>query len=322
MGLLVEGVWQDKWYDTKANKGRFQRSEAAFRNWLTPQGEPGPAGQPGFAAQAGRYHLYVAYACPWAHRTLIFRQLKGLQDLIGVSVVHPEMLAQGWEFRKDFAGATGDQLYDLQALHQLYTRAQADYSGRVTVPVLWDKQQQTIVSNESSEIIRMLNAAFDPLTGNQDDYYPEALRPAIDALNQRIYDTLNNGVYKAGFATTQEAYEEALYPLFESLDWLEGLLAEGGPWLLGEALTEADWRLFTTLLRFDPVYVTHFKCNLRRLIDYPQLSAYTQRLFDWPGVAETVDFDHIKHHYFYSHANLNPQRIVPPGPAQYVGARA
>lgn len=319
MGLLVDGKWQDKWYDTQKTGGRFERSAAAFRNWLTPNGEPGPAGQPGFPAEADRYHLYVSYACPWAHRTLIFRELKALQELIPVSVVHPEMLEHGWEFRQDFAGSTGDSLYQSDYAYQLYTRAQPNYSGRVTVPILWDRQTETVVSNESSEIIRMFNTAFNAITGNHDDYYPLALRSQIDAINHRVYETVNNGVYKAGFATTQAAYEEAVKPLFESLDWLEQMLADGGPYLLGETLTEADWRLFTTLIRFDPVYVGHFKCNLRRIQDYPHLSRYSQMLDEHPGIADTTHFDHIKHHYYYSHANINPYRIVPLGPASAIG---
>ena len=320
MGLLVDGKWKDQWYDTGETGGRFQRSESVFRHWLTPQGEAGPEGQKGFAAVAGRYHLYVSYACPWAHRTLIFRALKDLHSLIGVSVVHPDMLEQGWSFDSRFAEATGDKLYNLDFAHQLYTRAQPNYTGRVTVPILWDTQEQTLVSNESAEIIRMFNTAFNGITGNTLDFYPEALRAPIDDINERVYHTLNNGVYKAGFATTQTAYEEAVYPLFETLDWLEDQLKDGGgPYLLGETLTEADWRLFTTLIRFDPVYVGHFKCNLCRLQDYPLLSAYTQGLYEHPGVAETVDFAHIKRHYYYSHTTINPYRIVPVGPAQGAG---
>lgn len=319
MGRLVDGKWKDQWYDTSESGGRFQRSESAFRHWLTPEGEPGPAGQKGFPAEAQRYHLYVSYACPWAHRTLIFRCLKDLQDLISVSVVHPDMLENGWYFGTDFAGATGDPLYHFDYAYQLYTRAKQDYTGRVTVPILWDTREETLVSNESAEIIRMFNTAFNGMTGNTLDFYPEALREAIDHINERVYNTLNNGVYKAGFATTQEAYEEAVHPLFETLDWLEEKLSAQGPYLLGEQLTEADWRLFTTLIRFDPVYVGHFKCNLRRLQDYPALSAYTQRLYEHPGVADTVHFDHIKRHYYYSHTTINPHRIVPVGPASGVG---
>jgi putative glutathione S-transferase len=317
MGLLVNGEWQDQWYDTSKD-GRFKRSESAFRNWITADGSAGPSGQGGFRAESGRYHLYVSLACPWAHRTLIFRQLKGLVEHISVSVVHPHMLENGWEFGRDFESTTnlamGDALFNSDYLHQIYSRAQADYSGRVTVPVLWDKRRNTIVSNESSEIIRMFNSAFNDLTGNPVDFYPEPLRQEIDELNERIYHYVNNGVYKAGFATTQAAYEEGVKPLFETLDWLEQRLQQGGPYLLGEQQTEADWRLFTTLYRFDPVYVGHFKCNLKRIADYPALSAYLQRLTAEPGVAETCDLGHIKQHYYYSHSTINPYRIVPLGP--------
>lgn len=317
MGLLVNGEWHDQWYDTSKD-GRFKRSESAFRNWITADGSAGPSGQGGFKAESGRYHLYVSLACPWAHRTLIFRQLKGLVEHISVSVVHPHMLENGWEFGRDFDSTTdlamGDALFDSDYLHQIYSRAQADYSGRVTVPVLWDKQRNTIVSNESSEIIRMFSSAFSDLTGNSLDFYPEPLRQEIDQLNERIYHNVNNGVYKAGFATTQAAYEEGVKPLFETLDWLEQRLKQGGPYLLGEQQTEADWRLFTTLYRFDPVYVGHFKCNLKRIADYPALSAYLQRLTAEPGVAETCDLGHIKQHYYYSHITINPYRIVPLGP--------
>jgi len=306
VGLLVDGIWYDQWYDTESTGGRFQRQESAFRGWL---------GTPEFPAECGRYHLYVSLACPWAHRTLIFRKLKALEACIAVSVVHPHMLENGWAFRTDREGATGDRLYGKNYLHQLYTLAMPNYTGRVTVPTLWDKQNETIVSNESADIIRTFNTAFDGITGNRDDYYPPALQPDIDALNETVYHNINNGVYKAGFATTQTAYEEAVRPLFETLDWLEARLAQGGPYLFGDRLTEADWRLFTTLIRFDPVYVGHFKCNLRRIADYPALCAYLRRLYEHPGVAETVNFDHIKTHYYYSHQQLNPTRIVPVGPA-------
>ncbi|MBB4006361.1 glutathione S-transferase family protein [Allorhizobium taibaishanense] len=312
MGMLVDGVWSDAWYDTKATKGHFQRSASQFRNWLTSDGAPGPSGKGGFKAEAGRYHLYVALACPWAHRTLIFRRLKQLEDLISVSVVHPLMLENGWTFVKDDA-ATGDDLFGSDYLWQVYLKADPHYSGRVTVPVLWDKQNETIVSNESAEIIRMFNSAFNGLTGNDADFYPEPLRAEIDALNDRIYDTVNNGVYKAGFATTQGAYEEAIAPLFETLDMLEARLT-GQDFLFGQTLTEADWRLFTTLVRFDAVYVGHFKCNIRRIADYPALSAYLSRLYHWQGVAETVNLDHIKRHYYGSHKTINPTGIVPVGP--------
>ncbi|MBE9637669.1 glutathione S-transferase family protein [Salipiger mangrovisoli] len=313
MGQLVEGEWQDTWYDTGKTGGKFVRSTAKFRNWITADGSAGPSGEGGFRAEPDRYHLYVSYACPWAHRALIFRTLKGLDELIPYSVVHPEMLSEGWEFRSDFAGATGDRLHDLPFLRDIYLKADPAISGRVTVPVLWDRQRETIVSNESAEIIRMFNAAFDGLTGNSDDYWPEELRAAIEPVNARIYDTVNNGVYKAGFATTQNAYEEAVLPLFETLDWLEDRLS-GQRYLMGGQITEADWRLFTTLIRFDTVYHGHFKCNRRRIIDYPALWAYVRELYQWPGVAETVRLDHISRHYHYSHDTINPHRIVPVGP--------
>jgi putative glutathione S-transferase len=279
---------------------------------VTPDGTAGPGGDSGFEAEAGRYHLYVSLACPWAHRTLIFRKLKKLEDMIDVSVVHHFMGDQGWTFETDEA-ATGDRLFGADRLHQIYTRAKSDYTGRVTVPVLWDKKTGTIVSNESSEIIRMFNSAFDGLTGDTQDFYPEALRAEIDAVNERVYDTVNNGVYKSGFATTQEAYEEAVTPLFETLDWLEERLSRQR-YLVGDRITEADWRLFTTLVRFDPVYVGHFKCNIRRIADYPNLSAYTRELYQMPGVAGTVNMHHIKAHYYGSHETINPTRIVPAGP--------
>ena len=313
MGQLVNGVWQDVWYETKSSGGAFVRSTAGFRNWVTPDGAPGPSGQGGFAAESGRYHLYVSYACPWAHRTLIFREIKGLEDHIGVSVVHPDMLSDGWTLATGFPGATGDQLYGLPFLRDLYTRAVPDVSGRVTVPVLWDRERETIVSNESSEIIRMFNSAFDGVTGNGDDYWPETLRDRIEEVNLRVYRDVNNGVYRAGFATSQAAYDAAVGPLFEALDWLEALLSQQR-YLLGDRLTEADWRLFTTLVRFDPVYHLHFKCNRHRLVDYPNLWAYTRELYQWPGVAGTVHFDQIVRHYHYSHETINPHRIIPINP--------
>ena len=307
MGLLQQGQWVDEWYDTKNSSGEFRRQDSRFRNWLTPNGETGPNGEPGFNAEKGRYHLYVSLACPWAHRTLIFRQLKQLQDYIDVTVVEPTMLENGWEM--------SDPLYGLDFMYQLYLKADASYEGRVTVPVLWDKQTQTIVSNESAEIIRMLNTAFDHLTGNTEDYYPEALHETIDTLNERIYETINNGVYRAGFATTQAAYEEAFYTLFDSLDWLEGLLMQRR-YLAGDQLTEADWRLFTTLIRFDAVYFGHFKTNRQLLADYPAISGYVRELYQVPGVAETVSFEHIKKHYYTSHPTINPTGIIPVGPEQ------
>jgi len=313
MGQLVDGVWKTDWYDTAQSGGRFVRTTAGFRNWITADGAPGPSGAGGFRAEAGRYHLYVSYACPWAHRTLIFRALKGLEDMIGVSAVHPDMLSDGWTFATNFPGATGDRLHGLPFLRDLYTKAESQVSGRVTVPVLWDRERETIVSNESSEIIRMFNSAFDGLTGNRDDYWPAALRNRIEAVNARIYDTVNNGVYRAGFATKQGAYDEAVTALFDSLDWLEEHLGQNR-YLIGDRVTEADWRLVTTLFRFDPVYHLHFKCNRRRLIDYPNLWAYARELYQWPGVAGTVRFDHIVRHYHLSHDSINPHRIIPINP--------
>ncbi|MDA7964830.1 glutathione S-transferase family protein [Ruegeria sp.] len=313
MGLLVDGVWHDRWYDTKSNDGAFKRSAAQFRNWVTEDGSAGPSGRDGFKAESGRYHLYVSHACPWAHRTLIFRELKDLSDHIQVSVVHPDMLDKGWTFETDDSGATGDPLFNADFAHQIYTHADPAYSGRVTVPILWDKDQQTIVSNESSEIIRMFNSAFDGITGNTDDYWPAPMRDEIEEVNARIYSDINNGVYKSGFATSQSAYEAAVHPLFDTLDWLEARLATNR-YLMGDRITEADWRLFTTLIRFDPVYHLHFKCNLRRLIDYPNLWAYTRELYQWPGVSQTVNMDHIVRHYHYSHDSINPHRIIPVNP--------
>ena len=318
MGLLVDGQWQDQWYDTTESGGRFVRKQSAFRNWITPDGKGGKGGKGGFAAEPGRYHLYVSYACPWAHRTLIFRALKGLEDMISVSVVSPLMAEHGWTFDPaseagQWAGSDGDALFGADYLYQIYLKADPGYSGRVTVPVLWDKKTATIVSNESSEIIRMFNSAFDGVGARAGDYWPEAEREAIEALNERIYDTVNNGVYKAGFATSQAAYEEAVTPLFETLDWLEARLTRQR-YLLRYGLTEADWRLFTTLIRFDAVYVGHFKCNLRTLESYPALSAYVRDLYQVSGVAETVQFDHIKQHYYRSHDMINPTGIVPKGP--------
>ena len=313
MGLLVKGQWQDKWYDTDSTGGHFERSAAQFRNWVTRDGSAGPDGKAGFKAEAGRYHLYVSLACPWAHRTLILRELKGLQDAISVSVVNPLMLEHGWPLSTDFPGATGDDLYGLNFLYELYLKANPEYSGRVTVPVLWDKKQETIVSNESADIIRMLNSSFADIGAHGEDYYPAALREEIDEVNARVYDRVNNGVYKAGFATKQDAYEQALQELFGELDWLEARLGKQR-WLVGEQITEADWRLFTTLVRFDPVYVGHFKCNLRRIADYPALSNYLRDLYQQPGIASTVDLMHIKHHYYRSHPTINPSRVVPVGP--------
>ncbi|MEM7295380.1 MAG: glutathione S-transferase family protein [Pseudomonadota bacterium] len=313
MGLLVDGKWVDQWYDTEATGGAFKRSTAQFRNWVTPDGAAGPSGAGGFRAESGRYHLYVSHACPWAHRTLIFRTLKGLEDHVSVDVVHSDMLSEGWTFETDAHGATGDSHFGSRYMHQIYTRVAPDITTRVTVPVLYDLAQDTIVSNESSEIIRMFNSAFDGITENRDDYWPEALRSEIETVNTRIYDTVNNGVYKAGFATTQAAYDAAVGPLFESLDWLEERLSSQR-YLVGDRVTEADWRLFTTLVRFDAVYHLHFKCNRRRLIDYANLWAYVRELYQWPGVAKTVNMEHIVRHYHYSHESINPHRIIPINP--------
>ena len=313
MGLLVDGVWHDTWYDTKQSGGKFIRSSAQFRNWVTADGSAGPSGQAGFKAEKGRYHLYVSLACPWAHRTLIVRKLKGLEDMISVDVVSPLMYDKGWVFDADQPGATAETLYGLDKMADIYVKADPTYSGRVTVPVLWDRETQTIVSNESSEIIRMFNTAFDELSAKPGDYYPQALRSEIDQINERVYHAVNNGVYKSGFATTQEAYEDAVTELFKALDELEARLATQR-YLVGGTLTEADWRLFTTLVRFDPVYVGHFKCNIRRIADYPNLSGFLRELYQMPGIAETVNLDHIKRHYYMSHETINPTRIVPVGP--------
>lgn len=313
MGRLMDGVWRDEWYATEASGGAFVRDTARYRNWVTADGRPGPTGRGGFPAQAGRYHLYVSHACPWAHRTLIFRALKGLEDLVGISVVHPDMLANGWEFRTDFDAATGDRLFREPYLYRIYLRDDPGASGRATVPVLWDRDSGRIVSNESSDIIRMFNSAFDALTGNSDDFWPEDLRDLIGDLNDRIYDTVNNGVYKAGFATSQKAYDQAVHPLFESLEWIEAILARHR-YLAGDRITEADWRLFTTVVRFDAVYHTHFKCNRRRIVDYPNLWDWARELYQWPGVAATVRPDHFTRHYYYSHDMVNPHRIIPIGP--------
>lgn len=313
MGLLIEGRWHDQWYES-GKDGTFQREQAQRRHWITHDGRPGPSGEGGFCAQAGRYHLYVSLACPWAHRTLILRKLKNLESIIDVSVVSWLMLENGWTFDKNF-GSSGDQLAPLDFLYQRYTADDAHYNGRVTVPLLWDKHQQCIVNNESAEIIRMFNSAFDGLTGNQLDFYPTPLRSTIDDWNQRIYPTINNGVYRAGFATSQKAYEAAFDELFNGLEQLEKHL-DRNRYLAGEYLTEADVRLFTTLIRFDAVYHGHFKCNQRRLADYANLSNWLRELYQWPGVAETVDFAHIKGHYYMSHRTINPAGIVPKGPKQ------
>lgn len=322
MGLLVDGQWHDQWYDTSASGGAFKREAAQLRHWITTDGSAGPSGDAGFQAESGRYHLYVSMACPWAHRTLIFRQLKDLQSHITVSAVGPDMLDQGWDFNVEHEDpmlqSTGDALFGSRYMHEIYTRNQHNYTGRVTVPVLWDKQRHCIVSNESSEIIRMLNSAFNHITGNTLDFYPESLQADIDQINELVYDKVNNGVYKAGFATTPEAYQSAVTALFDALDILEDRL-QHSDYLVTDSqgnahLTEADWRLFTTLVRFDAVYVGHFKCNIRRIADYPNLSRYLKSLYHHSGIADTVNMAHIKRHYYYSHDTINPTRIVPAGP--------
>jgi putative glutathione S-transferase len=312
MGMLVDGKWHDVWYDTKASKGRFVRSEAQFRNWVTPDGSAGPSGRGGFRAEPGRYHLYVAYACPWAHRTLIMRKLKGLESALGVSAVNSYMGEQGWTFAPG-PETIPDSVNNVEKLYELYTLADRTYSGRATIPILWDKHERTIVSNESSEIIRMLNSAFNDAGANRNDYYPEDLRAEIDELNAFIYPNVNNGVYRAGFATSQDAYEEAATAVFAALDKLEGRLATRR-YLTGDRFTEADIRLFTTLIRFDPVYHGHFKCNRKRIVDYPNLWGFVCDVHQIPGIADTVHIEFVKRHYYGSHANLNPSRIVPIGP--------
>ena len=312
MGLLVDGQWQDKWYDTEASGGRFVREDAGFRNWVTADGSAGLTGVGGFKAEANRYHLYVSLACPWAHRTTIYRKLKGLEDMISLSVVHPFMDDKGWTFAEG-AGVIADPIVNASYLYEVYVAAKPDYTGRVTVPILWDKKTNTIVSNESSEIIRMLNSAFDEAGATDVNFLPKALLAEIDTINEFVYSAVNNGVYKAGFATTEAAYKEAVVTLFDALDTLEARLANQR-YLLGDTITEADWRLFTTLVRFDAVYVGHFKCNIRRIVDYPNLWGYLRDLYQVPGIAETVSIEHIKAHYYTSHANINPTRIIPVGP--------
>ena len=307
MGLLVDGKWQDKWYDTDSNDGKFKREQSVFRDDIS-------TGHDTFTPESGRYHLYVSLACPWAHRALIFRKLKSLESLIDVSVVSPEMLDNGWEF-SSYPGATGDKLYSFDFMHQLYTKVDPSITTRVTVPVLWDKKTQQIVNNESAEIIRIFNRAFNELTGNDKDFYPDSLKEEIDTVNELVYHNINNGVYKAGFATKQSAYEEAVHALFNALDTLEDRLGTNR-YLCGTNLTEADWRLFTTLIRFDPVYHGHFKCNVRQIADYPNLFNYMKELYQMDGVAETVNFDHITRHYYYSHTMINPTQVVPVGPEQ------
>ena len=312
MGLLVDGQWQDKWYDTKASEGRFEREDAGFRNWVIADGSAGPSGIGGFKAEANRYHLYVSLACPWAHRTTIYRKLKGLEDMISLSIVHPFMGDKGWTFAEG-AGVIADPIVKADYLYEVYIAAKPDYTGRVTVPILWDKETNTIVSNESSEIIRMFNSAFDEVGATAVNFLPTELLAEIDTVNEFVYSAVNNGVYKAGFATTEAAYKEAVITLFDALDTLEARLVDQR-YLLGNTITEADWRLFTTLVRFDAVYVGHFKCNIRRIVDYPNLWGYLRDLYQVPGIAETVSIEHIKAHYYTSHANINPTRIIPVGP--------
>ncbi len=317
MSLLIDGALRNDWLESEREDGEFIRQDSQFRHWVTADGSAGPSGEGGFKAEPGRYHLYISYACPWAHRTLIFRRLKGLEDMVFLSVVHPDMGDAGWKFAsaggEPFKGTSDDGANGFDFMHQVYTRAEADYTGIVTVPVLWDKQRQTIVNNESSEIIRMFNSAFDGCDAGGPDYYPAALRKEIDEVNAFVYGNINNGVYRTGFAATQVAYERAFRRLFDALDELEQRLA-GQRYLVGAQITEADWRLFTTLVRFDAVYVGHFKCNRRRIADYPNLSGYLRELYQQPGIAETVNFPHIKRHYYYSHTSINPARIVPLGP--------
>jgi glutathionyl-hydroquinone reductase len=312
MGMLIEGKWHDVWYDTEATKGRFVRTESKFRHWITADGKPGPTGEGGFEAEPGRYHIYVSLACPWAHRTLILRKLKGLEDMISISAVNSYMGSEGWTFDPG-PGVIPDTINDCKRLYELYLLADPHYTGRATVPLLWDKKRGTAVSNESAEIIKMLNSAFDGVGANDLDFYPEALRPEIDEINDFVYENVNNGVYKAGFATTQEAYEEAAAAVFAALDQLEERLG-AGRYLVGHQPTLADWRLFTTLVRFDPVYNCHFKCNKRRLRDYPNLWGYACDLYQTPGISETVHLDYIKAHYYGSHETINPHRLVPIGP--------
>jgi putative glutathione S-transferase len=312
MGLLVEGKWHTDWYDTESTGGRFERKDASFRNWITAGGEPGPTGKGGFKAESGRYHLYISLACPWAHRTLIFRVLKGLEAMISVSVVNSFMGDEGWTFSPGH-GVVEDTVNGKNRLHEVYSLAMPDYTGRVTVPVLWDKQQHTIVSNESADIIRMFNSAFDQVGAKPGDFYPEEKREQIDAINELVYNGFNNGVYRAGFATEQQAYDEAVADVFNVLDQVEQKLTTQR-YLAGDQLTEADWRMFTTLVRFDAVYVGHFKCNKKRIVDYPVLSNYLRELYQHPGIAETVDIDYIKAHYYGSHETINPTRIIPLGP--------
>ncbi|MGH1439353.1 MAG: glutathione S-transferase family protein [Cellvibrionaceae bacterium] len=319
MGLLVKGQWQNSWYDTKKSGGEFIREDSQYRHWITADGDAGPTGEGGFIAEADRYHLYVSLACPWAHRTLIFRQLKKLENIISVSIVHPHMLDKGWVFDRAFeepfdkSVQCKDDVYDSQFLYEIYTRNDTHYSGRVTVPILWDKKRECIVNNESADIIRMFNSAFNHLTNDHSDFYPESQREEIDLMNERVYRHINNGVYKCGFATQQKAYEKAFRDLYSALDFVDDKLRQN-KYLVGDSLTEADWRLFTTLVRFDAVYVGHFKCNLKRISDYKHLSHYLKELYQYAGISETVNLKHIKQHYYYSHDTINPTRVVPVGP--------
>ena len=308
MGLLVNGVWQDKWYDTKKSGGKFVRTEAQFRNLIKADSN--------FTPDSDRYHLYITLACPWAHRTLIYRSLKDLESHISYSVVNPYMLENGWTFEESFPGATSDHLFSQDFLYQIYLKADPKYSGRVTVPVLWDKKNQTIVSNESSEIIRIFNKSFNILTGNQLDFYPKKFQKKIDDINNFTYHNINNGVYKVGFATKQEVYEEELDKLFQSLDQIEEMLNHN-IYLLTNEILECDLRLFPTLLRFDPVYVGHFKCNKKRIIDYPNINRYLQKIRSHPNIQPTINIDHIKTHYYGSHPTINPNGIIPVGPDEY-----
>ena len=312
MGLLVDGKWHDKWYDTEKNDGRFIREESQFRNWVTMDGSAGPTGEGGFKAESGRYHLYISNACPWANRTMIMRKLKGLEEMISVSVVNPFMGDHGWTF-EPAEGVVPDPVSDADYLYEVYTRVEPDYSGRVTVPVLYDLKQDKIVNNESSEIMRMLNSAFDEVGADEGDYYPKELRDDIDEINDRVYNAINNGVYKAGFATSQDVYDEEVQNLFEALDEMEARLGRHA-YLVDDRITEADWRLFTTLIRFDSVYHGHFKCNIKRITDYKNLWRLTRELYNWPGISATINFRHIKEHYYRSHTMINPTGIVPEGP--------
>ena len=312
MGLLVNGEWHDQWYDTESTGGHFVRQESQFRHWITKDGQPGPTGGGGFKAEPGRYHLYISYACPWASRVLMMRTLKGLEDMISISIVHPHMLEHGWTFH-DYPGVIKDPVINADYMYEIYTHVDSNYSGRVTVPVLYDLKQDTIVNNESSDIIRMLTRAFDDLGAKEGDYYPEELRSEIDKMNDFVYPNINNGVYKTGFATEQSVYEEEVHHVFDALDKLEAHL-EHHNYLVNDQFTEADIRLFTTLVRFDKVYFGHFKCNIRQLVDYPNLWEYTRRIYHIPGIKETVNFDHIQQHYYYSHKTINPNGIVPVGP--------